>query len=51
MGCIVVEAEGRIAGILDIVPQEWNHTVWLWNISWMKSIRGQGVGRELFSAG
>jgi len=48
---LVVEAEGRIAGILDIVPQEWNHTVWLWNIMLDEAIRGQGVGRELFQRG
>jgi GNAT superfamily N-acetyltransferase len=45
---LVVEWEGRIAGILDLVPQEWNDTAWLWNIMLDTDIRGRGIGRALF---
>jgi streptothricin acetyltransferase len=45
---LVVEWDGRIAGILDVVPQEWNDTVWVWNIMLDTAIRGQGIGRALF---
>ncbi len=45
---LVVEYGGQIAGILDMVPQEWNHTVFIWNIMLDTAIRGQGVGRALF---
>ena len=45
---LVVEADGRMAGVLDVTPQEWNHTAWVWNIMLDRSIRRQGIGRELF---
>jgi streptothricin acetyltransferase len=45
---LVVEWEGRLAGILDVVPQEWNNTAWIWNIMLDHDIRGRGVGRALF---
>jgi streptothricin acetyltransferase len=45
---LVVEHEGRLAGILDVVPETWNHTAWIWNIMLDCDIRGQGIGRELF---
>jgi ribosomal protein S18 acetylase RimI-like enzyme len=45
---LVVEYRGRIAGILDIVPHEWNHTAFVWNIMLDTAIRGQGVGRALW---
>jgi len=48
---LVVEYGGRIAGLLDMVPQEWNHTVFIWNIMLDTAIRGQGVGRALFQQG
>lgn len=45
---LIVEANGRIAGILDATPQEWNDTVLVWNIMLDTAVRGQGIGRELF---
>ncbi|MBN1967053.1 MAG: GNAT family N-acetyltransferase, partial [Anaerolineae bacterium] len=45
---LVVEWQGRLAGILDVVPENWNHTAWIWNIMLDEAIRGQGIGRELF---
>ena len=45
---LVVEWQGRLVGILDVVPQEWNDTAWIWNIMLDESIRGQGIGRALF---
>jgi streptothricin acetyltransferase len=45
---LVVERDGRLAGILDVIPQEWNNTAWIWNIMLDESIRGRGIGRELF---
>jgi len=45
---LVVEWNGRLAGILDAIPQEWNHTVLVWNIMLDEAIRGQGIGRDLF---
>ncbi len=45
---LIAEQEGRLVGILDAIPEEWNHTVWVWNIMLDESIRGQGVGRDLF---
>jgi streptothricin acetyltransferase len=45
---LVVEWNGRIAGVLDVSPQEWNNTAWVWNIMLDQAIRGQGVGRDLF---
>jgi GNAT superfamily N-acetyltransferase len=46
---LIVEWNGRVAGILDVAPQEWNHTAWVWNIMLDEAIRGQGIGRELFN--
>ncbi len=45
----VVECNGRIMGVLDATPQEWNDTVWVWNIMLDHSIRRRGVGRKLFA--
>jgi ribosomal protein S18 acetylase RimI-like enzyme len=45
---LVVEWQGRIAGVLDVTPQDWNHTALVWNIMLDTAIRRQGVGRELF---
>jgi streptothricin acetyltransferase len=44
----VVERNGRLAGVLDVAPEEWNHTVWVWNLMLDVDLRGQGVGRALF---
>ena len=46
---LVVEWNGRVAGLLDVTPQEWNHTAWVWNLMLDEAIRGQGIGRELFN--
>jgi ribosomal protein S18 acetylase RimI-like enzyme len=45
---LVVDWNGRIAGVLDVGPQEWNHTAFVWNLMLDVGIRGQGVGRALF---
>jgi len=45
---LVVEYRGRLAGILDVTPEEWNSTAWVWNLMLDTGIRGQGIGRELF---
>ena len=45
---LVVEYAGRIVGILDVTPEEWNSTAWVWNLMLDTTIRGQGIGRELF---
>lgn len=44
----VVEQGGRIVGMLDATPQDWNDTVWVWNLMLDHSIRRRGVGRKLF---
>ncbi len=45
---LVVEWRGRIAGLLEVMPQEWNNTAWVWNLMLDRAIRRQGIGRELF---
>ncbi len=45
---LVVEQADRLVGVLDVTPQEWNHTAWLWNIMLDVDVRGQGLGRALF---
>lgn len=45
---LVVEAEGALVGMLDVAPEEWNNTAWIWNLMLDTSVRGQGLGRELF---
>jgi len=45
---LVAERDGRLVGILDVVPEDWNNTAFIWNIMLDESIRGQGVGRALF---
>ncbi len=46
---LVVEWRGRIAGLLEVTPQEWNSTAWVWNLMLDRAIRRQGIGRELFA--
>lgn len=46
---LVVEWRGRIAGLLEVTPQEWNNTAWVWNLMLDQAIRRQGIGRELFA--
>lgn len=45
---LVAEAGGRLVGVLDVTPQDWNNTAWIWNLMLDTSVRGQGLGRELF---
>ncbi|NLX10134.1 MAG: GNAT family N-acetyltransferase [Chloroflexi bacterium] len=45
---LVAEHGGRLVGILDAVPEEWNNTAWVWNIMLDVDARGQGLGRALF---
>jgi ribosomal protein S18 acetylase RimI-like enzyme len=45
---LVVEWLGHIAGVLDVTPQDWNHTALVWNIMLDTAIRRQGIGRALF---
>jgi ribosomal protein S18 acetylase RimI-like enzyme len=46
---LVVEWRGRVAGLLEVMPQEWNSTAWVWNLMLDRAIRRQGIGRELFA--
>jgi len=48
---LVAERDGRLVGILDITPNEWNATAFIWNIMLDVDVRGQGLGRELFERG
>ncbi len=46
---LVVESDqGRLVGLLDVMPQEWNDTAWVWNLMLDAEIRRQGIGRNLF---
>ncbi len=45
---LVVESGGRIAGVLDVTPEDWNRTAWVWNLMLDRSVRRQGIGRDLF---
>lgn len=45
---LVVEWRGRLVGVLDVTPQDWNHTALIWNIMLDEAVRRQGLGRELF---
>lgn len=45
---LVVENADRLVGILDATPQEWNSTVLVWNLMLDQSMRGQGIGSDLF---
>jgi GNAT superfamily N-acetyltransferase len=44
---LVAEAGERIIALLEVVPLEWNHTAWVWDILVDKGYRRQGVGRSL----
>ncbi len=46
---LVVEQAGRLVGVLDVVPEEWNNTAWVWNLMLDHDVRRQGLGRELFT--
>lgn len=45
---LVVEQAGRLVGVLDVTPEEWNSTAWVWNLMLDASVRGHGLGRTLF---
>jgi ribosomal protein S18 acetylase RimI-like enzyme len=45
---LVAEWQGRLVGILDVVPEDWNHTAWVWNLMLDVDARGHGLGRALF---
>jgi len=44
---LVAEAGGRIVALLEVEPQEWNHTAWVWDILVDWNYRRRGVGRSL----
>lgn len=44
---LVAEAEGRLVAFLEVEPQEWNRTAWVWNIFVDRDYRRRGVGRSL----
>ncbi len=48
---LVAERPDRLVGILDMLPQEWNSTVFIWNLMLDRDVRGQGLGRDLFERG
>jgi ribosomal protein S18 acetylase RimI-like enzyme len=45
---LVAERGGRLIGLLEVTPQEWNNTAWLWNLMIDRDTRGRGLGRTLF---
>lgn len=45
---LVAERRGHIVGILDVTPEEWNSTAWVWNLMLDHTIRRQGIGKTLF---
>jgi len=45
---LVAERAGRLVGVLDVAPEEWNNTAWVWNLMLDGDARRQGLGRELF---
>ncbi|MGQ9849868.1 MAG: GNAT family N-acetyltransferase [Aggregatilineaceae bacterium] len=45
---LVVEWRGRIVGVLDVTPEEWNSTAWVWNLMLDQDVRRRGLGRALF---
>ncbi len=45
---LVAEQSGRLIGVLDVVPEEWNSTAWVWNLMLDHDARGRGLGREFF---
>ncbi|WP_162909597.1 GNAT family N-acetyltransferase [Aggregatilinea lenta] len=45
---LVAERDHRLSGILDMLPQEWNSTAFIWNLMLDRDARGQGLGRDLF---
>lgn len=47
----VVEADGRLVGLLDLEHVAWNNTGFLWNLLVDVNYRGQGLGRTLFEQG
>jgi ribosomal protein S18 acetylase RimI-like enzyme len=48
---LVAERGRRLMGILDMLPQEWNSTAFIWNLMLDQEVRGKGLGRDLFERG
>jgi len=46
---LVAEQDRRLVGVLDMVPEEWNNTAWVWNLMLDCDARGRGLGRALFT--
>ncbi len=44
----VAEEDGRLLGLLDVGVQNWNNTVFVWNLMIDKDYRRQGLGRRLW---
>lgn len=44
----VADYEGRLVGIADAEIQQWNNTIFLWNLMIDLNYRGQGLGRRLW---
>lgn len=46
---LVAEEAGRLVALLDVRPQEWNHTAFVWCLSVDEAYRWQGLGRALMA--
>ncbi len=44
---LVAEAAGKLVALLEVRPQEWNHTAFIWNILVDRDHRRRGLGRRL----
>jgi streptothricin acetyltransferase len=44
---LVIEAEARLIGLLDMECQAWRKAAMLWNLAIDRSFRGRGLGTEL----
>lgn len=40
--------QNRLVGLLEVTPQEWNNTAFIWNLMLDQAVRGRGLGRILF---
>ncbi len=46
---LVVEDGGKLVGVLEVEPSDWNNTATVWNILLSPEARGKGIGRELMN--